>query len=199
MFVFKSRKNLILTFMKLLIDMLRFSELFQDVRQHLPHSTERDVVLLNVSLEYAAMWIKSPKLMPLLDHSLATVMTLRSNLLRHGMCRMLWSMSLCPIFHDLALLMDKTGRLPKSFTSRKINLPSPDLVIPFLQAAIKLLDASITVIQDHGSYMSLESQLKTCNRLNVCRRPCLLNWKLLHSSAMTTFGPLAKEPLRSWK
>lgn len=54
-------------------------------------------------------------------------------------------MSLSPIFQDLALLMDKTGRLPKSFSSRKVNLPSPDHAIPFLEITMKLLDATISV------------------------------------------------------
>jgi len=62
-----------------------------------------------------------------------------------GICRTVWSLSLSPIFHDLAVLMDKTGRLPKSFANRKINLPSPDHAAPFLEASIKLLDTTITV------------------------------------------------------
>ena len=63
-----------------------------------------------------------------------------------GICRTLWSVSLSPIFHDLAIIMDKIGRLPKSFASRKINLPSTDQVVPFLQITMKLLDTLITVI-----------------------------------------------------
>ena len=58
----------------------------------------------------------------------------------------MWSVSLSPIFHDLAIIMDKIGRLPKSFASRKINLPSTDQVVPFLQITMKLLDTLITVI-----------------------------------------------------
>lgn len=118
-------------------------DLFGDVRRHLPHSTERDVLLLNVALEYAAMWIRSPACTALLDRSLSAVTALGSDVLRHGMCRLLWSMSLAPIFQDLALLVDKAGRLPKSFATRKINLPSPNQVAPFLRSALKLLDTAI--------------------------------------------------------
>ena len=85
----------------------------------------------------------------------AQIGALSSNLLRHGMCRMLWSLSLSPIFQDLAALVDKTGRLPKSFASRKVgHLPSPDQAAPFLQAAVKLLDTAIVVIDS-----SLDSRL----------------------------------------
>lgn len=124
------------------------------------------MIRLNTALEYAALWIKYPKHSSLLQRILDTVVPVRSNLLRHGIsfvilsiihscindvvcllgiCRTLWSLSLSPIFHDLAVLMDKTGRLPKSFTNRKINLPSPDQAAPFLEASIKLLDTTITV------------------------------------------------------
>jgi hypothetical protein len=41
--------------------------------------------------------------------------------------------------------MDKTGRLPKNFTSRKINLPSPDQAVPFLEITMKLLDTAVSV------------------------------------------------------
>lgn len=54
-------------------------------------------------------------------------------------------MSLSPIFQDLALLMDKTGRLPKNFDSRKINLDSSDHAITFLEITMKLLDTTISV------------------------------------------------------
>lgn len=49
------------------------------------------------------------------------------------------------IIQDLALLVDKAGRLPKSFATRKINLPSPNQVAPFLRSALKLLDTAIAV------------------------------------------------------
>ena len=62
-----------------------------------------------------------------------------------GICRTLWSMSLSPIFHDLTVLMDRTGRLPKNFTNRKINLPSSDHVVPFLEVTTKLLDTAVMV------------------------------------------------------
>lgn len=58
--------------------------LFAQVRAVLPNSTESDVLLLNVALEYAAMWIKHPKSMKLLERSVESVLALRSNLLRHG-------------------------------------------------------------------------------------------------------------------
>ncbi len=125
------------------------------------------MVLLNVAIEYAAMWIRNPKHMKLLSRSFESVLPLRSNLLRHGriseritllcvflracdplftgICRTLWSMSILPIFQDLALLMDKTGRMPKNFSSRKINLPSPDQALLFLEITMKLLDTAITV------------------------------------------------------
>ena len=119
------------------------------------------------------MWIRNPKHMKLLQRSFESVLPLRSNLLRHGsvgkkyllralftvidlftgICRTLWSMSLLPIFQDLALLMEKTGRLPKTFTSRKINLPSIDQVIPFLEITMKLLDATISVGIYYGSIL----------------------------------------------
>jgi hypothetical protein len=121
--------------------------------------------MLNVAVEYAAMWIRNPKHMKLLQRSLETVLPLHSHLFRHGtgkividslfasihlnyvsgICRTLWSMSFLPIFQDLAILMDKTGRLPKNFTSRKINLPSPDQAVPFLEITMKLLDTTVSV------------------------------------------------------
>ena len=121
--------------------------------------------MLNVAVEYAAMWIRNPKYMKLLQRSLETVLPLHSHLFRHGtgtivigrlfasihinyvsgICRTLWSMSFLPIFQDLAILMDKTGRLPKNFTSRKINLPSPDQAVPFLEITMKLLDTTVSV------------------------------------------------------
>lgn len=119
-------------------------ELFGYLSLRLPNSTDADVIRLSTALEYAAMWVKNPKHSPLLQRILDTVIPVRANLLRHGICRTLWSLSLSPIFHDLAVLMDKTGRLPKSFSNRKINLPSPDHVAPFLEASIKLLDTTIT-------------------------------------------------------
>ena len=54
-------------------------------------------------------------------------------------------MAFATVFHDLALLVDKTGRLPRNFSSRKINLPSLAQVIPFLKMSMKLLDIAITV------------------------------------------------------
>lgn len=42
-------------------------------------------------------------------------------------------------------MMDKSGRLQKNFSSRKINLPSPDQVTPFLEITMQLLDAAVTV------------------------------------------------------
>jgi hypothetical protein len=35
--------------------------------------------------------------------------------------------------------------LPKNFTSRKINLPSPDQAVPFLEITMKLLDTTVSV------------------------------------------------------
>lgn len=117
-------------------------DLFRDLSQHLPYSTQHDVILLNAAVEYAAMWVRNPKHMKLLQRSLETILPIRSNLLRHGICRTLWSMSFFPIFQDLAILIDKTGRLPKSFASRKISLPSSDQAVPFLEITMKLLDAA---------------------------------------------------------
>ena len=129
--------------------------------------------MLNVAVEYAAMWIRNPKYMKLLQRSLETVLPLHSHLFRHGtgkividrlftsihisyvsgICRTLWSMSFLPIFQDLAILMDKTGRLPKNFTSRKINLPSPDQAVPFLEITMKLLDTTVSVKFENNFYI----------------------------------------------
>ena len=91
---------------------------------------DSEVLLLNTAIEYAALWMKSPKHMKLLQRSLDIVLLVRSNLLRHGVyiccvyllhneailscclllfstgiCRTIWSMFLAPIFHDLAVIL----------------------------------------------------------------------------------------------
>lgn len=42
------------------------------------------MVVLSTAVEYAALWIKNPKFTSILQRSLDSVLSLRSNLLRHG-------------------------------------------------------------------------------------------------------------------
>lgn len=157
------------------------------------------------------MWVKSTKHVKLIQRCLDTTQALKSNLLRHGtvkyyssknkiftcciigiagICRTIWSVSLCPIFQELAVLMDKTGRLPKNFVSRKINLHSPDQAIPFLQVTKQLLDMTITVL-----HVAIHNHLPILLDFVTNSRPCLPNWNRRLISATTTCGRHVREQL----
>lgn len=60
------------------------------------------MILLNAAVEYAAIWIRNPKHMKLLQRSFETVLPLRSHLFRHGTRQMIGHLrSLINIVHIL--------------------------------------------------------------------------------------------------
>lgn len=127
----------------------------EEVLQHLnllrtqfPYSLNPDIILSNMSWEYALAWQKNIEDLSILEACISCLTQISSCHIRSGIFNFVWNTHLKIIFESTSRLINKVGKLPKERLCRQDTGLSDYQVALFLEVSTKFLDSYVTAVQE---------------------------------------------------
>lgn len=125
------------------VEAIKNRQLFQRLnllREEFPYSLKADVLLCNMSWEYAVCWLKNIEDLVVLEGAVLCLKRIADAHIKRGLLTLMWNTHLRVIFESCCKLMNKAGRLPKLKLCQQDTKLSDGQVVQFLGICCGFLD-----------------------------------------------------------
>lgn len=168
------------------IKKLKAFEYLNLLKKVFPYSLRAELLLCNMSWEYAVTWSKAIEDITYLRAAVMCLKQIPDAYIKQGLSALLWNTHIKVIFENCCKLLNKVGKLPKPKLCQQDTKFNEVQIVQFLEICYEFLDDFIDTIQNcckvQRSQLQYEPIFETVGRplAELALQHDTVNYELLH-------------------